>query len=398
LLASALDLEENSILDLKDKPQIVLQTKDVTVPTEKKKGFAGRTQALDLLRALAIGLVLFRHMSLFHCSPRSVLGVIENTIFRGGWIGVDVFFVLSGFLVSGLLFREHEKFGSISFRQFFIRRGFKIYPPYWTMLALGAVVLWCTGHQKPFLNYLYSLVFLQNYGPFVWGPTWSLGVEEHFYIGLPLLLMALASWRRRKSFNLVPLAFVFITSACTTMRLTHALCHDFSQEGSVFPTHLRIDALFYGVLISYWYHYNRASLDRFMVGRAPLLAAVGAALLLPAFFFDQAHTPFMYTLGFNMLYLGSGFLLMSALTWRSSKAPFIKALSAIGADSYSIYLWHPIVNCLALYILCDASPLMWTCYLIAYLGGSVVFGMFMARIVEKPALMLRDRLVPSRAR
>jgi len=379
--------------DIADVPVV-----DIVQQPSRTYADKGRFQQLDLLRALAISLVLFRHMSLLACSPHSVFGVMQNTIFRGGWIGVDIFFVLSGFLVSGLLFREYQKYGAISFRQFFLRRGFKIYPAYWAMLSLGAIVAWCFGHAKPFSTYLISLLFLQNYGPFVWAPTWSLAVEEHFYITLPLLLMALIAWRKTKPFISMPLIFVGITAACTTMRVLHGMLHPFSQEGSVFPTHLRIDSLMFGVLISYWYHFHNDTFARITRDKTVLFGILGAAMLIPAFVWDQAQTPFIYTFGYNLLYLGSGFLLVSSLSWKHRTSGLIKGIAAIGGDSYSIYLWHPIVNLFALGILCDASPLMWGCYLCAYLAGSIVFGTFMARVVEKPALALRDRLVPSRAR
>lgn len=83
-----------------------------------------RNTGLDLLRLVAILLVLGRHL----------LPGYENNTFlsiwrTGGWVGVDLFFVLSGFLVSGLLFEEYKKRGSLDLKRFLIRRGFKIYPP-----------------------------------------------------------------------------------------------------------------------------------------------------------------------------------------------------------------------------------------------------------------------------
>jgi len=95
-----------------------------------------RNLGLDLLRLLAVSLVMFRHL------PGDVGRTAELAIlFRGGWIGVDLFFVLSGFLISGLLFREHQKTGRLDVVHFLIRRGFKIYPVFWAMLAVTIMVL-----------------------------------------------------------------------------------------------------------------------------------------------------------------------------------------------------------------------------------------------------------------
>ena len=84
-----------------------------------------RIKGLDLLRGIAILLVLFRHCD------------IENNILHHfGWLGVDLFFVLSGFLVSGLLFNEYKKIGKVKIGRFLIRRGFKIYPPFYFFVLI----------------------------------------------------------------------------------------------------------------------------------------------------------------------------------------------------------------------------------------------------------------------
>src|SRR5271165_4056899 len=93
----------------------------------------GRVLSLDVLRALAVLLVLGRHMDL---SPADVPGVMRGvaaTWYRGGWIGVDLFFVLSGFLVSGLLFREYRRHNSLAVPRFLVRRGFRIYPAFFAL-------------------------------------------------------------------------------------------------------------------------------------------------------------------------------------------------------------------------------------------------------------------------
>src|SRR5437588_1674510 len=167
-----------------------------------------RSQALDILRFLAVLLVLWRHS--WVCSPQisPLLHSITATLQRGGWIGVDLFFVLSGFLISGLLFKECQKTHQISLSRFFVRRGFKIYPPFWALLLFTVVLESITNNKTAGKWILCEFFFVQNYGDASqWGYTWSLAVEEHFYILLPLLLVVLlkVGSKRPRPFANIPL-------------------------------------------------------------------------------------------------------------------------------------------------------------------------------------------------
>jgi len=101
-------------------------------PTERLVG-------LDILRAIAIGLVLGHHMGRPPADPSVLMRVIAGWQ-RGGWIGVDLFFVLSGFLISGLLFREYDRHGQIKLSRFLARRGLRIYPPFYAFLAITVLL------------------------------------------------------------------------------------------------------------------------------------------------------------------------------------------------------------------------------------------------------------------
>src|SRR3954462_14107971 len=103
-------------------------------------GSGNRWQSLDVLRGVAVLLVLFRHLELKAPTSRSTeLYHFVYTLQRGGWVGVDLFFVLSGFLVSGILFRQYQRDGHIRPIQFLIRRGFKIYPAFWALILVTLV-------------------------------------------------------------------------------------------------------------------------------------------------------------------------------------------------------------------------------------------------------------------
>src|SRR5262245_1722109 len=124
----------------------------------------GRSPQLDLLRGIAVLVVLLVHYPYFK-------------VFEVGWVGVDLFFVLSGFLISGLLFNDWKQNQSISLSRFFIRRGFKIYPAfYFFLFTLLPVVILQTSHQKHDVGarVLAEVFFVQNYLPHIWLHTWSL--------------------------------------------------------------------------------------------------------------------------------------------------------------------------------------------------------------------------------
>jgi len=137
-----------------------------------------RLREIDFLRGIAILLVFFRHKELF------------SSLTKMGWIGVDLFFVISGFLVSGLLFKEYKRFGSINVKLFLIRRGFKIYPIYY--LSYIFYLFFKLKSETFSLKYvLADLFFIQNYVygfGYAYVASWSLAIEEHFYLVLALLL------------------------------------------------------------------------------------------------------------------------------------------------------------------------------------------------------------------
>ncbi len=138
-----------------------------------------RFQTLDLLRAIAIIGVLLRHSRL------------DYFWMRAGWVGVDLFFVLSGFLVSGLLFNEFKKLQNVNVLCFLIRRGFKIYPCFYFFLALAICFNLFILEKDLHMNELLGEVFfLQNYLGAISEHTWSLAIEEQFYffIGLSVYL------------------------------------------------------------------------------------------------------------------------------------------------------------------------------------------------------------------
>ena len=351
-----------------------------------------RYPGLDLLRLLAVLMVLGRH---FHF-PDANFSPLLYLWYQGGWVGVDLFFVLSGFLVSGLLFREHLKFGKIDFRRFLIRRGLKIYPAFWVMLLSTIVFrLLRTVPIEP--RYLFGeLLFLQNYLGGLWNYTWSLAVEEHFYLGIAVLFIALLRKNRLDPFASIPTIFLILCVACLIFRiLTVRHIPEYQGKWYTFATHNRIDSLFFGVLISYLWHYKTL---RSRLQRIPpfVLLIAGLALLSPAFLVDLQTHKWVSAAGVMLFYLGSGLLVLAAVTAKFHPSRVLACSGTLGAASYSIYLWHGPVNEFCKSILSNATgPSYWLAYLPGYLGGSLFFGLLMSKLIEWPVLKVRDKFFPS---
>ena len=351
-----------------------------------------RSKSIDILRAVAVFLVLGRHLVACPVEVNPFLHRLSQIWFCGGWAGVDLFFVLSGFLVSGLLFREHEKFGSISAKRFLVRRGLKIYPPFWLLIAFTVAVTALRHHKFEFTRLISELLFIQNYRTGLWPHTWSLAVEEHFYLFLLLFLLLLS--RRRpgsRAFRLVPIAFVVLAVVCLALRFV---------TPHITPTHLRMDSLFAGVFISYLYHFSRDDLLSWGRRHRRKLLLFGTLLFCPPFIFRLEIHPLIVTVGLTLLYVGSGFLLIAALVTPVPDRGPAKALAYVGSHSYSIYLWHMPVTMFVVpkFIRILGTTENWFVYAGVYLIGSVLFGILMAILIEFPVLHLRDRLFPSRGR
>lgn len=356
-----------------------------------------RLKPLDALRAVAVLLVLGRHLPLEDANP------VFDFARHVGWMGVDLFFVLSGFLVSGLLFSEYRQYGELRLGRFFVRRGFKIYPAFYVMLGATMAVRLAMKHELPLRALACEALFVANYGPSLWNHTWSLGVEEHFYLLVGLTLWGLT---RRKGVDpfrpLVPLAAALAVGLLGLRIATVLLVQPYDHKTHLFPTHLRIDSLTFGVLLSYLHHFHRERLAAFLAKRRRAVVAVSALLVLPAAFLTIETSAVMETVGLTSLYLGFGGFVLAAVTAPPATNPVMRAGlslgSVIGFHSYSIYLWHLPCEAWALprlsrLVPSAAHPLLHSAL---YVAVSVAVGIVMAKLVENPFLALRDRWFPSR--
>ena len=359
-----------------------------------------RNKRLDIVRCLAIVMVILHHAN------------IVPLFTKAGWVGVDLFFVLSGFLVSGLLYSEYKKRQAIGVCRFLIRRGLKIYPAFYVMLlATLAAQLLFWKHSVPLRPYLYEIFFVQNYHFGIWNHTWSLAVEEHFYVALALLLLVLSrsSAVETNPFGAIPRIFFIVAGTCLFLRIFTIWI---TPAGTIYTpwvmnlTHCRIDGLFFGVFLGYLYHFHPERLQAVLGSpvRRNLAIVVSAALLSCCIWFTR-DDHFLLTFGLSFLYLGFGLVLMLALHVRdvltgpaaAAAARIGTTCAAVGTYSYSIYLWHMmVINAIQIFL--RKSPRMSVpgfALLAVYLFVSIALGICSARLIEFPVLRLRDRVFPA---
>lgn len=372
-----------------------------------------RLQRLDVLRGIAIVAVLGAHM---HAPPADWPALLAAPLafwHKNGWLGVDLFFVLSGYLVSGLLFSEYKKYGRLDVRRFLIRRGFKIYPAFYLLIAVTVSVhVLALGRHIPWKKVLVESFYLQSYFPEyqLWGPTWSLSVEEHFYLFLPLVILAALRFSRDRQdpFGVLLPFGVCLAAAVLGVRSWAALHPDGTPHWDlhiIWPTHHRMDALFFGVLISYMKHFRSQTLDALLPHRRWVAWVAAFALLGPAMLCHETSV-WIHTIGYTMAYLAAGIIVVlvlempegSAISRWPGAAAAGSFLAWIGFYSYSIYLWHMLFRVWGergLEFILGGAPgfAFGTAF---YMAGSVLLGAALARLVETPTLALRDRWFPSR--
>ncbi|MFT3925217.1 MAG: acyltransferase [Myxococcales bacterium] len=371
---------------------------------------AKRVTELDLLRGVAIVLVLATH-SPSERGESGWLRPLDAFIHQFGWTGVDLFFVLSGYLIGGLLFSEIRKFGSLDVRRFVLRRMLRIWPAYYLCLAFAFFIFIVREGFTPSAAWEQlwpSLLNIQNFfggGPRGRDQLWSLGVEEHFYLALPLYLGLLARKADRLGTSrLVPLTGLVLGVVCLGLRVYTYVIEPTRLR---YPTYLCLDALFFGVVLAYFKAYRSSVLQS--IANAGWSLPVALLSMVPAALFPGFVRE---TVGFTGLYLGYGLILLKliyrprqgTLVDRVAEARAAGWLAAFGTSSYSIYLWHRefwtwevYLNTLALgQRLHLPRELTWFLHTVLYMVAGAVTGIVFDRLLEQPIMNLRNRWFPAR--
>lgn len=339
----------------------------------------------------------------------AVLLVMINHFFPGylslyiGWSGVDLFFVLSGFFVSGILFREYKKYNNIKKGRFLIRRAFKIWPLFYFALLIHIFYFNLKGHHFPTRSILAEIFFLQDYIKGITGITWSLGIEEQFYI---LLVFALAACFYFKKLRRIVTGCIAIMLLILAIRIIHYFYNPYYDPYTHhYPLHLRADALCCGIIISYQYHFYEQQLKDFINKYAVVILITALCFLAPVaiFPYNDYH---MYTIGLTTTYLGYGLIVTLLLIrplanerWQFffNRAKLPIAMAWIGYYSYAIYLFHVLIGIGAANFfrknIWSNGPL--TVYFLVFILSNILFGWLASVLVEQPFLRLRNRLFPA---
>ncbi|GAA1861895.1 acyltransferase family protein [Myceligenerans crystallogenes] len=294
---------------------------------------------IEGLRAVAVGLVLLYHAGI--------------TVIPGGFVGVDVFFVLSGFLITGLLIREAENTGRISLPNFYSRRAKRLLPAAALVLVVTALITWLTGAVVEFETFggdiVAAAIYLVNWrladrsvDYLAEGTSqspvqhfWSLAVEEQFYIVWPLVLLLVLLVVRYTGAKLRPamavgLSFVAVPSLVWSIVATANL-----PAQAYFVTTTRLWELAIGAFVAVgaalWTKIPRVA--AYVLGWGGLAVIVGSALVLHKTVAWPGSLALLPTLGTAAVIIaGSSGGSPGLLSW--------KPMVWIGGMSYSLYLWH----------------------------------------------------------
>ena len=349
-----------------------------------------RNANLDLLRAAAIVLVFCYHWILM--SPVELAEAMRRTGYAQ--YGVDLFFALSGWLIGTLYWRECAAAGRVALLRFWGRRWLRTVPPYLAALGLAWLAVWMERGQPFDWRYL---VFVQNYFPTVpfFVVSWSLCIEEHFYVVLPLVLaLLMAGGRRSRAIHLLFLGGIVLAPIG---RLIVTADGTLPFAGAVFArtaTHLRMEGLLLGFWVAYlpvfepgpWAALARRS-GALLAGSGLLLATVPALSFL-----------WQYRLGMTMLAIGLTGCLVALVNRPAGRIASSPVIRAIAISSYSLYLTHPLMLHVAVSVIHRAPSLPWTLYFPLAALLSAAAGATFYLMIERPAIVLRDRLVARAAR
>jgi peptidoglycan/LPS O-acetylase OafA/YrhL len=334
---------------------------------EKKIFFNG----LNELRAFAALAVIFHHIELFksrdHISSLFEFSFFSYFIGTVGKNGVHLFFVLSGFLITYLLLKEKEKYKTILFKKFFLRRIFRIWPLYYLIVFIGFILIPFLAHnfeifeKVPYYydlisnpkNYSFNAVLLYililpnialSYDFLIAGcsQAWSIGVEEQFYILWPLLVFVFSRRIIVWVFTILLLFFIF-SYAFIQPDSFHLLSKDATFAEMLLPRIYALIKIFpfefmtIGAIGGYLYAYYKEKIEEFSKSKFLYLIVLGFVFFFLFFLLDFVYFQGL-TLGFLFL-----FLILITISEENSIVFRNKPLSYLGKISYGIYMYHPFV-------------------------------------------------------
>lgn len=346
---------------------------------------AGNLPCLDVLRSLAISLVFVYHMQ---GNFPHALRTLKSPVVRFGWTGVDLFFILSGLLLGGQLWRELKATETVEVGRFILRRGFRVWPLYYSLVAFLLAERIFLGMKRPGLYLWLDATFLDNYftSHHQIGGGWSLALEEQFYLVIPIVLMVGAKFIRPRSlvrltciwFLALPLIRYFALLGCSTPDARH---HAVNYS---FFTHS--DGLAMGLVISWVMNWKPELLkDRRWLDVALAGVVVGGFSL-----WYVAPLTFLY----SVVALSYGALTFLLLRTRLHFILPSRIFYIISRLSFGVYLIHPGLLEHVMPYHTEFFGEGFRSYLLAFiLWGTVSLALAFVSFsfIELPFLQLRDR-------
>ncbi len=365
-----------------------------------------KLNGLDHLRALAITMVFIFHYRLFQ-HPAWI-----ESIGSFGWTGVDLFFVLSGFLIAGQLFARINRGQDIALKEFYIKRFFRIIPAYLVVVGLYFVV-------PPFREWealppLWKfLTFTQNIGlnrqlTGTFSHAWSLCIEEQFYLLFPFILAAAIYFKAgKKPAYLLPILFVagFVVRLLIWNRTIAPLegtdtYYNTWMTWMYYPTFTRLDGLLAGVSVAAIFEFLPGIKNR-ITKQGNWVLLTGLALIIAAAFISGDFGSYQVSIiGFPFIAIAYGVIVMGAVSPNSVLYRFSSRItSTIATLSYALYLTHKGIihltqqQCMKLGVAGDGKLMVLLCIFTCLLAAWT-----MHQLIERPFLKWRDMVLAQRRR
>lgn len=334
-----------------------------------------RLLGLDGVRAVAVLLVVIGHARQFSPIPESVAAVLLSPLAK---LGVTVFFVLSGFLITLLLIDERARTDAVSLRDFYARRTIRIFPALYLYVAVVALLAWWGWVEVLPGDLLHAATYTMNYHHergWALGHLWSLAVEEQFYLLWPLLFL----WSGRKAIWLA----VFLVTSTPVLRVAMWILVPAERLGMDEEFQYVSDALATGCLLALLVgHFGMdrvaAAVPRWLFACAPF--AVLATALAPP------YPSFHYSVGMTVVNGGIALSILWLVTHTDTRMSRImnnRGVVFLGTISYSVYLWQQLFLDPRKFTMPYALPLVLALTFFAAVASYV--------LVEKPLLGLRAR-------
>jgi peptidoglycan/LPS O-acetylase OafA/YrhL len=354
-----------------------------------------RIFGLDVMRAAAVLLVVASHALLFLPKVRAGwYGKLQGIGLLCGYLGVELFFVLSGFLIGGILIAGFEKDASLSgLWHFWLRRWFRTIPNYFLFLVINILLLVALGQAVPPVWRYF--VFLQNFvapPPAFFVESWSLAVEEWFYLVLPIGLFGLVRLLRMPLRMALAFGAIFGILVVTAIRVWYVEANDPPWLlGVRVIASMRLDACMFGVVGAWVCRYYPGFWEH--VRRSALLLGLACGVAVIANVFDRSGGFFdMKTTGFTLTSFGALCLLPVLHRWTNANGPIAAATTRLSLWSYSLYLVNLPVFTLCSRFLEPRGVQAMILVAVFFVVVSIAISALVYRFFERPIMELRERV------